>query len=121
MYCLLHTMQVLKVWELVDHTCVQTVLVPFPTSLHGRLPEHGPFSLHLQTPNPSSHQAPHHALLLTANDYIALLKVGSDNDNVASAPTTHSTQLSAAIYNPFFKQVCALTQNIFAMNFNIPF
>ena len=63
--------QVLKVWELTDHTCVQTVIVPFPTSLHGHLPEHGAFPLHLQL-GPGSH-----SLLLTANDYLASLKVSS--------------------------------------------
>ena len=68
--------QVLKVWELTDHTCVQTVIVPFPTSLHGRLPEHGAFPLHLQL-GPGNH-----SLLLTANDYLASLKVSTTNSGI---------------------------------------
>ena len=104
LYVLVNMLQVLKVWDLRDHVCLQTITVKFPISLHGKMPEHGPFAFHLQP-------APQNALLITSNDYIAMLKLGSAGPPISLTPVTHQTQLCAAIYNPFFKQVCLNTVN----------
>jgi hypothetical protein len=91
--------QVLKAWDIKEQTCLQTVFIKFPISstVMGRLPEFGPFSMHLQT-------CPK-VLLLAANDHVALLKLGRVNQATSSHPTTHATQLCSAVYNPLFKQV----------------
>lgn len=97
-------MQVLKVWDVKEHVCLQTVTIKYPSSLLGRLPEYGPFSMHLQkSPN---------SLVLAANDYLAMLKIGESGAPVSLIPTTHLTQLCCAIYNPFFKQVGPLAKMI---------
>ncbi|XP_048248360.1 WD repeat-containing protein on Y chromosome-like isoform X1 [Haliotis rufescens] len=89
---------VIKVWDIREHTCLQTVQLKFPSSIHGRMPEHGQFPLHLQG-------APHSAVLVTSNDYIGMLKLGQVAAPQSVMPTTHDTQLCCAIYNHFFKQV----------------
>ncbi|PVD39372.1 hypothetical protein C0Q70_02002 [Pomacea canaliculata] len=90
---------VIKVWDIKEHTCLQTVILKFPSSLHGRVPDHGQFPIHLQP-------SPHDALLVTCNDYIGLLKLGRvEQQPLNTMPTTHDTQLCCAIYNTFFKQV----------------
>ncbi|XP_041364011.1 WD repeat-containing protein on Y chromosome-like isoform X2 [Gigantopelta aegis] len=89
---------VIKVWDTREHTCLQTVVLKFPSSIHGHIPEHGQFPLHLQP-------APHSALLITCNDYLGMLKLGQVSQSVSQRPTTHDTQLCSAIYNQFFKQV----------------
>lgn len=89
---------VVKVWDTKEHTCLQTVCVKFPNSQLGRLPEYGAFPMALHS-NPKS-------VLITANDYIAMLKLGQVNDPVfSSLPMTHKTQLCGAIYNQYLKQV----------------
>jgi len=81
-----------------EHTCLQTVCVKYPNSQLGRLPEYGAFPMALH-PNPKS-------VLLAANDYVAMLKLGQVNDPVFSTlPMTHKTQLCGAIYNQHLKQV----------------
>ena len=98
----------LKVWDVKEHVCLQTVTVKYPSSLLGRMPEYGPFSMHLQrSPN---------CLLLAANDYIAQIKVGESGAPVSLVPTTHLTQLCCAIYNPFFKQVSWILDNFHVYN-----
>ncbi|XP_013420475.1 WD repeat-containing protein on Y chromosome isoform X3 [Lingula anatina] len=89
---------VVKVWDLKEHTCLQTVVMKFPSTVHGRIPEHGPFPLRLQHP-------PHHALVVSCNDYIGVLRLGQSYNERTNYPTTHKTQLCCAIYNTFYKQV----------------
>ena len=36
----------LKVWDVRDHVCLQTISIKFPT--FNKLPDYGPFPLHLQ-------------------------------------------------------------------------
>jgi hypothetical protein len=94
---------VIKVWDIKEHTLLQNVILQFPSSLHARMPDHGPFPLHLQP-------SPHDALLVTCNDYVGMLKLGRVEppaDNTMAL--THETQLCSAIYNNFFKQICVLT------------
>ena len=74
------------------------MVLKFPSSIHGRMPEHGQFPLHLQ-PSPKS------SLLVTCNDYIGLLKLGRTSLPQSMAASTHDTQLCCAIYNSKFKQV----------------
>ncbi|XP_064614731.1 WD repeat-containing protein on Y chromosome-like [Liolophura sinensis] len=90
---------VLKVWDIKEHTCVQTVVVKFPSSIHGRMPEHGQFPLHLERRPQLS------CLLLTCNDYVGQLKLGKRPAPASFMPVTHDTQLCSAVYNPLFKQV----------------
>ena len=37
----------LKVWDIKDQVCVQSVQIKFPSVLDGRQPEHGPFPVEL--------------------------------------------------------------------------
>ncbi|BFZ18007.1 hypothetical protein BsWGS_21047 [Bradybaena similaris] len=89
---------VIKVWDTREHTCLQTIFLKFPSSLHGRIPEHGQSPIHLQEP-------PHSALVVTCNDYIASLRLGRPEEGTAHTETTHDTQLCCAIYNKLLKQV----------------
>ncbi|KAL4240997.1 hypothetical protein ACF0H5_001776 [Mactra antiquata] len=89
---------VVKVWDIKEHAILQTVVLKFPSSIHGRMPEHGQFPIHLQ-PSPQS------SLLVTCNDYIGLLKLGRTSIPMSETVNTHDTQLCCAIYNPVFKQV----------------
>ena len=89
----------IRVWDLKEHVCIQITTVKFPCTLNGRFAEHGPFALHLQSERPTN------GLLVGAGDYIAMLRMGEGNVAASTTPTTHLTQLCAAIYNPYFKQV----------------
>ena len=42
----LNDLQVLKVYDIKEHTCLQTVILKFPRG--SRVPDHGPFVLHIQ-------------------------------------------------------------------------
>lgn len=90
--------QVVKVWDIKEHSILQTVVLKFPSSIHGRMPEHGQFPMHLQS-------SPQNSLLVTCNDYIGLLKLGRTSIPRSEVVSTHDTQLCCAIYNPMFKQV----------------
>lgn len=85
-------------WDIKEQSCLQTVGLKFPNSIHGRMPEHGEFPIHLQC-------SPQDALLVTCNDYIGMLKLGRSSQPTTTHTVTHDTQLCGAIYNPFFKQV----------------
>ncbi|KAF6023693.1 hypothetical protein EB796_017999 [Bugula neritina] len=91
----------LKVWDIRDYTCLQTVILKFPTSLHGHIPDHGSFPLHLNAVIGS----PHSCLLVACNDYIAKLKLGLYHKPADDIPRTHYAPLCAAIYNQFFREV----------------
>ncbi|CAH1794020.1 unnamed protein product [Owenia fusiformis] len=87
-----------KVWDIKEHTCLQTVQIKFPSSIFGRIPEHGSNPLHLQG-------GAHNALVACSSDYISLLKCGVGKTHKEILPSTHNTQLCCAIYNEFYKQV----------------
>ncbi|KAK3593630.1 hypothetical protein CHS0354_025521 [Potamilus streckersoni] len=89
---------VVKVWDIKEHACLQTTVLKFPSSIHGRMPEHGQFPMHLQP-------APQNVLLVTCNDYLGLLKLGHVGISKSVTATTHDTQLCCAIYNSKFRQV----------------
>ncbi|XP_055876696.1 WD repeat-containing protein 49-like isoform X3 [Biomphalaria glabrata] len=89
---------VIKVWDIKEHVCLQTVAIKFPSALNGRMPEHGQFPVHLQGP-------PYSAFVVTCNDYIAVLRLGKVESTVDNQEVTHDTQLCSAIYNNFLKQV----------------
>lgn len=93
--------QMLKVWDIKDYTCLQTIMIKFPTSLHGHIPEHGPFPLHLNAIIGS----PHSCLLVVCNDYIGKLKLGLYQKPVDDIPRSHEAPLYGAIYNQFFREV----------------
>jgi hypothetical protein len=88
----------IAVWDIKEHICLQTVVLKFPSSIHGRMPEHGPFPMHLRG-------APQNVLLVTCNDYFGMLTLGRTGDTQTHGAVTHDTQLCCAIYNDFFKQV----------------
>ena len=94
-------MQVLKVWDVKDYTCLQTVSLKFPTCLNGHVPDHGPFPLHLQATSGS----PHNCLLVACNDYIADVKLGQNQKPSDDITRTHKAPLCSAIYNEFFREV----------------
>ena len=52
-----------------------------------------------------SQPPPTNALLLAANDYIALLRVGPVAPPAADGTCTHLAQLYGALYNSYYKQV----------------
>ncbi|MEL6926997.1 MAG: hypothetical protein AAFO94_23360, partial [Bacteroidota bacterium] len=37
----------LKVWDIKDQVCVQSIQIKFPSAVEGRTPEHGPFPVEL--------------------------------------------------------------------------
>ena len=37
----------LKVWDIKDQVCVQSIQMKFPSAIEGRHPEHGPFPVEL--------------------------------------------------------------------------
>ncbi len=90
---------IVRVWDLKEHNCVQSIVLKFPSSVNGRLPEHGNFALHLHVSGTMT------KLLATSDDYIALTQMMSSDIPLSSEPTTHLAQLCSAIYNPHFKQV----------------
>ncbi|GFO38221.1 WD repeat-containing protein on y chromosome-like isoform x1 [Plakobranchus ocellatus] len=90
---------IIKVWDTKEHTCLQTIILKFPSSIHGRMPEHGQFPVHLQDGKNS-------AFIVTCNDYIGCLRLGRvEEKEDSSLEVTHTTQLCSAIYNKFLKQV----------------
>ncbi|XP_061428196.1 WD repeat-containing protein on Y chromosome-like isoform X1 [Lethenteron reissneri] len=88
---------VLKVWDLQEHACLQTLCVRFPCVQPGRTLRHGDFPLLLLPP-------PLHGVLASCADYVALLPLGVPEARGAGI-YTHATALSAAAYNPLFRQV----------------
>lgn len=90
---------VIKVWDLREHKHLQTVAMKFPSSMHGRMPEHGQFPVCLLTIPSQS------CLLVTCNDYLGQLSLGNTAKCKKIETTTHETPLSCALYNQFFKQV----------------
>ncbi|XP_077980125.1 cilia- and flagella-associated protein 337-like [Glandiceps talaboti] len=89
---------IVKVWDIKEHTCLQTVVIKFPCVQNARMPEFGPFSLHLQP-------LPINSLVVCCGDYVASLKMGKAEPKKTKQATTHSTQLCCAMYNSHFKQV----------------
>ncbi|XP_070580974.1 cilia- and flagella-associated protein 337-like [Ptychodera flava] len=89
---------IVKVWDIKEHTCLQTVIMKFPCVQNARMPEFGPFSVYLQG-------QPINSLVVCCGDYIASLKLGKTAPKKTKQATTHSTQLCAAMYNSHFKQV----------------
>nr|XP_032829660.1 WD repeat-containing protein on Y chromosome-like [Petromyzon marinus] len=89
---------VVKVWDLQEqHACLQTLCVRFPCVQPGRTLRHGDFPLLLLPP-------PLHGVLASCADYVALLPLGVPEARGAGI-YTHGTALSAAAYNPLFRQV----------------
>ncbi|XP_078735185.1 cilia- and flagella-associated protein 337-like [Lampetra fluviatilis] len=88
---------VVKVWDLQEHACLQTLCVRFPCVQPGRTLRHGDFPLLLLPP-------PLHGVLASCADYVALLPLGVPEARGAGI-YTHATALSAAAYNPLFRQV----------------
>ncbi|CAH1274614.1 EFCAB8 [Branchiostoma lanceolatum] len=86
----------LKVWDVKDHSCLQTVVLKFPCLVNGRIPEYGAFPLCLVLSK--------NTLLLTCQDYIGQLKLGVKKVK-STLPTTHNAPLCTAIYNPHYHQV----------------
>nr|XP_006814776.1 PREDICTED: WD repeat-containing protein on Y chromosome-like [Saccoglossus kowalevskii] len=89
---------IVKVWDIKEHTCLQTVTIKFPCIQNARMPEFGPFSLHLQP-------MPVNSLIVCCGDYISSLKMGKAEPKKTKQATTHATQLCCALYNSHFKQV----------------
>ncbi|KAI8506660.1 hypothetical protein Bbelb_160870 [Branchiostoma belcheri] len=86
----------LKVWDVKDHSCLQTVVLKFPCLVNGRVPEYGAFPLCLVLSK--------NTLLVTCQDYIGQLKLGVKKVK-SPLPTTHNAPLCTAIYNPHYHQV----------------
>lgn len=91
---------ILKVWDLKDHTCLQTIILKFPTSMNGHVPEHGPFPFMLH--HGSGHNS---CLIIACNDYMAELRFGIHAKQKDNMPITHTAPLCTAVYNPFFEEV----------------
>ncbi|XP_014672827.1 PREDICTED: WD repeat-containing protein 49-like [Priapulus caudatus] len=87
-----------KAWDLGEHTCLRTIALRFPTIQLGRAPEHGLYPILLAP-------GPHDALLVASNEYLAWLKLGSDESDTVVGKTSAATPLLAALYNPSFQQV----------------
>ncbi|XP_039256207.2 cilia- and flagella-associated protein 337-like isoform X1 [Styela clava] len=88
---------VIKVWDIKEHYCIQTITLKIPSVQPGRIPDHGEFPISL-------FERPHNLMLVSCNDCIALLKMGK-LEPAPEAPTTHKAALCNAIYNDLFHQV----------------
>ncbi|XP_069460663.1 cilia- and flagella-associated protein 337-like [Ambystoma mexicanum] len=88
---------VLKVWDIVSHTCLQTLVLKFPCVQPGRLLEQGDFPFLLV-------REPLHLLLVSYADYIGMLKLVQATPS-AETVTTHDAPLCGALYNDFLHQV----------------
>ena len=89
--------QYIKVWDLRDYTCVQTLPVRFPLLSNARSPEYGPVCIYLQS---------NRALVACCGDYIGSIRLGAIQNRNPEMPVTHNAQLCCAMYNSFFRQVC---------------
>eukprot|EP00057_Strongylocentrotus_purpuratus_P002746 XP_003725163.1 PREDICTED: WD repeat-containing protein on Y chromosome [Strongylocentrotus purpuratus] len=87
---------VVKIWDLYEYTCLQTVSVRFACLQNARNPEFGMVSLVLYQGR---------QLMAACADYIALLSLGRNNALERRTPVTHETQLCCTVYNAFFKMV----------------
>ncbi|XP_072043758.1 LOW QUALITY PROTEIN: cilia- and flagella-associated protein 337-like [Amphiura filiformis] len=86
----------IKVWDLRDYTCIQTVLVRFPPLTNAHSPEYGPVCMYAQS---------NRALIACCGDYIATLRLGRIENNNRDMPITHNAQLCGAMYNSNFRQI----------------
>jgi len=89
---------VIKVWDIKEHNCLQTLSPKFPSVQTGRIPDHGEFPLCIYQ------SACTDLLILNCNDCIALYKLGKV-ETEADSPTTHHSALSGLAYNPLFHQI----------------
>ncbi|XP_041474209.1 WD repeat-containing protein on Y chromosome-like [Lytechinus variegatus] len=87
---------VVKVWDLYEYTCLQTISVRFPCLQNARNPEFGMVNMVLYQGR---------ELMTACADYIALLSLGRNNALERRIPVTHETQLCCTVYNSFFKMV----------------
>nr|XP_026689544.1 WD repeat-containing protein on Y chromosome isoform X2 [Ciona intestinalis] len=88
---------IIKVWDIKEQTCLQTISPKFPSLQLDRIPDHGEVPLSL-------YGSPHNIMILTCNDSIALLKMGKLEPK-AELPVTHEAALCGAAYNPLFHQI----------------
>ena len=87
--------QVIKVWDIKEHYCIQSMHLKYPYDPHHL--DHGPFPMIL-LPSPA------HALLITCEDYLTELKLNYEPNNKMNK-TSHERPLLAVIYNERKKQV----------------
>ncbi|KAJ8037373.1 WD repeat-containing protein 49 [Holothuria leucospilota] len=87
---------VLKVWDLSEYNCLQTIQIRFPWLWNVKQPDfvHAAMTLHQNQ-----------TLVIGFGDYLAQLRVGKDEEMGQNKVVTHNTQLCCAIYNPVFQQV----------------
>eukprot|EP00116_Pleurobrachia_bachei_P001759 sb/3462021/ len=88
----------LKVYDIKEQTCLQTVMLKFPRG--SRLPDHGPFVLHMQ-------KKVANALIVCSNDCMAELKMGQPAGAGGSlkAVLSHERPISCCVYAPQTHQV----------------
>ncbi|XP_071952599.1 cilia- and flagella-associated protein 337-like [Antedon mediterranea] len=89
---------VVKVWDLKEYTCLQTVSIKFPSLQYSRIPEYGAVCLRVL-------HSPINTMMVTCGDYVASLKIGSADANMNRGLQTHKEPLCAAIYNARFNQI----------------
>lgn len=94
--------QVVKVWDLSEFNCLQTIPIKFPWLLNVKQPDYIQSAVVLHK---------HQTLVIGFGDYLAQLKVGKAEELDRSIVLTHNTQLCCAIYNSVFQQVCIVKQN----------
>lgn len=96
---------VVKVWDLREHVCVQTINIHFTCVAYGRLPEHGPFPLKLHL------GPPHDTLVVACNDYMAQIRLGRPPSASRYARSSHSAPLAGARFNKQFNQVVSAAED----------
>jgi WD40 repeat protein len=101
---------VVKAWDLKEFFCLQTIPIRFPSTLGGKTPSFGLFSMDLYLNKSTSNielSLPG-ALVLACSDYLCLMKLGQDTSRSGSLTETHKAPISCAIYNSKLKQVIFL-------------
>jgi hypothetical protein len=98
---------VVKVWDLKEFFCLQTIPIRFPSTLGGKTPNFGLFAmdLYLNKSTINTELSLPGALVLACNDYLCLMKLGQDTSRNGSLTETHTAPISCAVYNPKLKQV----------------
>ncbi|XP_072168406.1 cilia- and flagella-associated protein 337-like [Diadema setosum] len=85
-----------KIWDLYEYTCLQTLNIRYTCLQNSRNPEFGAVNVVL-------YQGRH--LMTSCGDNVALLTLVKNSALERRTPVTHETQLCSAVYNAFFRQV----------------
>ncbi|CAF1133494.1 unnamed protein product, partial [Didymodactylos carnosus] len=95
---------VVKVWDLEEFTCIQTVTIKFPMTA-GKTPNFGSFPTDFYTNSNQNVDSMSSAWVLACNDYLCLMRLGHNSLKDSVLSETHNAPLSCAVYNKKLRQL----------------